>query len=88
MIVHKYDPRAEELAETEIPDDWEACTYSADMGKVIGCAQCGRKIAYGSGYTSLEVFDGIGFGYIVCPACYEKEWNRRKAAINHKEAKK
>ena len=85
MKVKKYNPGTREYSDCEIPDEWEACTFSTEMGQVIGCAQCGRKIMYGNGYTSLEIHNDIGFGFIVCPTCYDKEWDRRKEFINRKE---
>lgn len=65
---NQYDPY-------DLPDG--ASCYEEDMGTVVACAQCGRKVTYGTCYTSFEVQTPHGFGYAVCPECYEKEWERR-----------
>ena len=71
--IHDYEPY-------EVPDDWNCKTYSADMEEVVNCPQCGKKILFGYGYTSMEIHTTFGMGYSVCEQCYEKEWNRRKKA--------
>lgn len=48
-----------------------------DMNKIVNCCQCGKKIKFGSTYTSLEVHNNYGFGYAVCGECYNKEYKRR-----------
>ena len=57
-----------------------AIRFSTDMSKECNCAQCGKRMVYGDGYTSLEVHDDFGFGYAVCPECYELEMDRKLEA--------
>lgn len=60
----KYEPY-------ELPEG--ACLYSDDLDAVISCARCGKKITYGSGYTSRQIHTPHGLGYAVCMDCYDKE---------------
>jgi hypothetical protein len=78
MILNKWNYDIHDYEPYEVPDDWNCKTYSVDMEEVVNCPQCGKKILFGDGYTSLEVHTDMGFGYAVCEQCYEKEWNRRK----------
>lgn len=43
------------------------------MDEVIPCAECGKKILYGDGYTSRKIHNVSGMGYVVCERCYDKE---------------
>ena len=62
-----------------IPADWKVKLMSDDMEEIINCPHCGREVAYGETYTSLEIHTpNCGFGYPVCRECYDKEWERRK----------
>lgn len=70
---HEYDPY-------QVPDDWVLGLYSTDMELPINCAQCGKGMTYGVGYTSKEVHTPVGFGYAVCEQCYEKEVERDREA--------
>lgn len=78
MILQKWNCKKHEYEDYEIPDNWNVKTYSRDMKEKINCAQCGRKIAIGDSYTSLEVHTNIGLGYAVCEKCYAKEWKRKE----------
>lgn len=69
----KWNPITRTYAPYNIPADWNTPVYTDDMGEVINCAQCGKKITYGYSYTSRQVHTAIGFGYPVCRECYEKE---------------
>lgn len=53
-------------------------TYSNDMDEIVNCCQCLRPIKFGDTYTSKEIHTELGFGYGVCPECYEKEWERKR----------
>lgn len=64
----------------------EACIlYTNNMDAQTVCAQCGKKIAYGSSYSSMEIQTSMGFGYPVCPECHDAELKRR---IENQEKKK
>ena len=52
-----------------------------DMEKEVICANCGKKFEFGLAYTSKEWFTASGiWGLWVCGDCYEKEWERIRAA--------
>lgn len=52
-----------------------------DMDKEVICASCGKKFKFGDAYTSKEWFTASGiWGLWVCGDCYEKEWERIRAA--------
>lgn len=34
----------------------------------------GCELAFGEGYTSRLIHNDLGFGYAVCPRCYEAEF--------------
>lgn len=72
MKAKKWNPKTKEYYDYELPD--KACLYSNDMGKVIACAKCGRKMTFGDGYTSKQIHTEYDFGYAVCEECYKKEW--------------
>lgn len=71
MKAQKWNPKKREYTPYELPEG--AILYSSDMDVVTPCAQCGRKITFGSGYTSKQIHTEIGFGYPVCENCHEKE---------------
>ena len=56
--------------------------YSEDMLAEVDCANCGKRMTYGDGYTSRTIHNHIGLGYPVCEGCYEQE---RKAEMASKE---
>lgn len=60
----------------EIPDG--AVGYIEDLSQKIPCANCGKEIVAGDGYTSMCIHTMLGFGFIVCNDCYEKEWEERR----------
>lgn len=61
-----------------IPNDWHVSLYEDDMDKTINCANCGKEIRYGNGFTSQEYHEQLfGFGYVVCEDCHNAELERR-----------
>lgn len=76
MKAKKWDFKTKEYYEYELPE--HACLLSDDMIKVIACAECGRKMLFGDGYTSKQIHTELGFGYAVCEKCYEKEWKEEQ----------
>lgn len=62
----KYDPYG-------VPDDWNVKSYSDDMDEIVNCPHCGKKVTFGSCYTSKEIHTPHGFGYAVCENCYNIE---------------
>lgn len=65
-------------------DEYELPTgarlYGEDMDEIITCAGCEKQIKLGDGYTSLEIHTKMGFGFIVCDACYQQELKRKHKA--------
>lgn len=47
--------------------------YCDDMDELVRCPSCKKILKFGDSYTSREVLTDVGFGYAVCPDCYEKE---------------
>lgn len=72
---HKYE-------DYEVPKDWHCPIYTPYFDEVINCCQCGKELKVEQTYTSLEVHNHIGLGYMVCPECYEEEWKRKKEEEN------
>ena len=75
----------------EVPDDWNVKSYSRDMDEIVNCPHCGRKVNFGSCYTSREMYTPGGLGYAVCGECYdlemikEVEWRSTKRKSNNHE---
>lgn len=58
--------------------DWNLKIYSEDMNEIVNCANCGKEIKFGNGYTSLRHFSNSGvFGLPVCKDCYHDELEER-----------
>lgn len=54
--------------------------FEEDLSAPCDCANCGKRMTFGEGYTSLTIHNDIGFGYPVCDECYEKEQQDRREA--------
>lgn len=54
------------------PDGASVC--ADDFSTVVDCAECGCELAFGESYTSRLIHNDLGFGYAVCPRCYEAEF--------------
>ena len=84
-----YDEQAYETY--EVPDDWNVKSYSEDMDEIVNCPHCGRKVTFGSCYTSREIHTPCGSGYEVCGECYdaerirEEEWGSVKRECDDDE---
>ena len=86
MKLKKWNVKEHEYEDYNVPDDWNVKTFSNDMDEIVNCCQCGKKMRYGEGYTSLEVHTPTcGFGYCTCDSCYEEEWKRRREELNLNE---
>lgn len=57
-------------------------TYSANMDAPVDCANCGKAMTYGEGFTSRTIHTEIGFGYPVCEDCYNTEWEAERKSKN------
>jgi hypothetical protein len=69
---HKYEPFESPARVTTL--------YSEDMVAEVDCAECGKRMPFGDGYTSRRIHNKFGFGYPVCEGCYAKEDEAKKAA--------
>lgn len=54
-----------------VPDG--ASTFRRDLSDVVNCAECGHAIVVVESFTSPLIHNDLGFGYAVCPRCYEAE---------------
>lgn len=70
MKINKWNNRIKEYEPYEVPDDWNVKTYSADMDEVVNCVCCGKRITFGSGYTSRRFHTEFGIAYAECSECY------------------
>lgn len=73
MRLRRWNPEAREYRPYDVPDGWRVSCYEEDMGAMVDCAECGRRLPYGETYTSLRVHTPGGFGYGVCEECYQRE---------------
>lgn len=74
--MHKYNQITRKEEPYEPPTEGgNYPVYSDNMDEVINCAQCGKQIPFGEGYTSREIFSGP-WGHMVCRECMEKEYGR------------
>ena len=79
-LYRKWDEKERRYEPYEVPDDWKLLCYSTDMDEECNCAQCGKPMRFGDGYTSMQVQTEVGFGYMVCEACHAKELRERSEA--------
>lgn len=77
MKAKKWNPKTKKYYDYDLPEG--AWLYSDNLDKVIVCAQCGRKMLFGDGYTSRQIYNPRKiFGYAVCKKCHEKEWKKEQ----------
>lgn len=57
--------------------------YSDNMDVECECAKCGKKMKFGDGYTSDEIYNDSGmFGYCICEDCKNEEYLIQEAINN------
>lgn len=66
------DAERSEYRDWRVPDG--ASVSADDFSTVVDCAECGCQLAFGESYTSRLIHNDLGFGYAVCPRCYEAEF--------------
>lgn len=76
MKCGKWNYKTKSYDDYELPE--RAMMWSDDMDLVIQCANCAKDIKYGDGFTSKEIHNDLGMGYIVCESCYKQEIQRTK----------
>lgn len=75
MILRKWNYKTKQYDQFDSPAQVTK-VYSENMDERVDCAQCGKQMTYGDGYTSREVHNTVGYGYPVCEECYNDEWER------------
>ena len=50
-----------------------ASMYETDMTMIIECAECGKPLLYGNGFTSRKIHNKQGMAYSVCRNCSDME---------------
>lgn len=69
----RWNPVMERYEPFIVPTDRKVAVYATDMNTEVQCAECGKKMTYGEGYTSRWIHTEHGFGYCVCEQCYNIE---------------
>ena len=69
----RWNPVTERYEPFIVPADRKVAVYATDMNTEVQCAECGKKMKYGDGYTSRWIHTQHGFGYCVCEDCYNIE---------------
>lgn len=75
-FLNRWNYKTQEYDPYGVPDDWNVKSYSNDMAEIVNCPHCGKKVTFGSCYTSREIHTHNGFGYAVCEKCYDAERTR------------
>jgi hypothetical protein len=88
QTLRKWNEEKGEYEPYDVPSWWRVSRHETDMDTAINCAQCGRMVDYGKSYTSLQVHDEAGFGYMVCGRCHDREVAEREARREALEAKR
>ena len=68
----RWVPERSEYRDWHVPDGASVC--ADDFSTAVECAECGCWLAFGESYTSRLIHNDLGFGYAVCPSCYEAEF--------------
>lgn len=71
MKARKWNFNKKEYEAYKLPDG--ASMFEADMTKQISCAACGHEVEYGTSYTSRQIHNEYGLGFMVCSSCYDNE---------------
>ena len=77
MELRKWNYFSRKYDDYTVPDTWNV-TLDAPENRIYSCAGCGSAISAETAYTSLEIHDSIGLGYLVCEECSALEIMRRK----------
>lgn len=75
-FLNRWNYETQEYDPYGVPEDWNVKSYSDDMDEIVNCPHCGKKVTYGSCYTSREIHTTNGLGYAVCENCYDAERTR------------
>ena len=69
-MAQKWNPEKHEYEPYDLP---KGAMLLTDMDTTVSCAQCGKRLKFGSCFTSKQVHNNFGLGYGVCESCYQKE---------------
>lgn len=75
-FINRWNYETQEYDPYDVPDEWNVKSYSDNMDEIVNCPHCGKKVTFGSCYTSKEIHTPYGFGYAVCEKCYDMERTR------------
>ena len=74
-MVQKFNFKINKYEPYELP---KGAKLYDELDAQINCADCGKTMTFGEGYTSRCIHTQHGFGYPVCEKCYEKEWDEER----------
>lgn len=81
MKVNKWDFERHEYDKIVIPNNYFVTT--TDYGiPICHCVNCKELTSVENCYTSYQYQDDVGFGYLICEDCANKEWELRKRYQN------
>lgn len=80
LDIQRWNYKTREYDEYTPDPSWRIILYTTDMDAPINCANCGKAMTYGEGYTSKELHTSVGLGYPVDGECYEDELVRARDA--------
>ena len=81
MKVNRWDFEKHKYDVVNINPDW-VVTTKGELDWIVNCVNCGKMLLVENCYTSYQYQDGVGFGYLVCEDCANKEWELRKRYQN------
>lgn len=76
MSASKYNPATGLTVQYSVPKG--ARLYTDNLDEIIVCADCGKQIRAGDTFTSRTILTDLGFGFMVCPECYENAMNQER----------
>lgn len=76
MPVSKYNPATGLSVQYQVPKG--AKLFTDNLDEIIACADCGKKIRAADTFTSRTILTDLGFGFMVCPQCYETAMNEER----------
>ena len=76
MKLRKWNYDKHVYEEHEVTDGWD-CKWIINSKEVCNCCKCGKEVTLATSFSSLEVHNKVGFGYLVCEKCYQEEIERK-----------
>lgn len=75
-LLRKWDYNMREYAALGVPDEWNVKVSCENMREVVNCVSCGKRLAFGKAFPSMEIHNSAGNGYAVCRKCSREEVRR------------